>query len=81
MPYQELDHTADAGVMVEGSSAEETLARLVLSFGDMLAGGAEVHEDRELRIEVEPGDRAAMAVDVLRELLFQFDSAARVPAS
>lgn len=81
VPYQELNHTADAGVVVEGSSAEETLARLVLAFGDLLSGGAPVAEDQDVTLEVEAGDRAVMAVDVLRELLFLFDSKARVPAS
>lgn len=78
-PYEELEHTADAGVRVRGETEEETLARLVLAFADIVSGGGEVSPTEELVIETEPSDRAAMAVDVLRELLFQFDSKGLIP--
>lgn len=81
VPYEELDHTADAGVVVRGSSKEEALARLVLAYADLVAGGAPVDETSELTLAVEPGDLAAMAVDVLRELLFRFDTERVIPGS
>lgn len=81
VPYEELDHTADAGVVVRGTSKEETLARLVLAFADLVTGGAPVEAGPELAIEVEAGDFAAMAVDVLRELLYRFDTQGLVPES
>ena len=46
-----------------------------------MAGGASVREERELDIRVQPGDRAAIAVDVLRKVLFRFDSERLIPAS
>jgi SHS2 domain-containing protein len=80
-PYEELDHTADVGIIVRGDTAEQTLCRLVLGLADLLAGGASVREERELGVGAQPGDRAAMAVDVLREVLFRFDSERVIPAS
>ena len=81
VPYQELDHTADAGVIVRGSSKEETLARLVLAYADLVSGGGKVLGATELTVDVEPADLAAMAVDVLRELLFQFETEKGIPES
>jgi SHS2 domain-containing protein len=80
-PYEELDHTADVGIIVRGATADETLGRLVLGLADLVSGGAPVREERELRVRAEPSDRAAMAVDVLREVLFRFDSEQVIPAS
>lgn len=81
VPYQELDHTADAGVIVHGASKEETLARLVLAYADLVSGGSRVRETTELTVDVEPGDLAAMAVDVLRELLFRHETERWIPES
>ena len=72
-PYEEIAHTADVGVRVEGSSAEEALARLCLAMSALLAGGGEVAVVREADLEVRAGaDASQTAVAVLRELLFRF---------
>lgn len=73
-PFEELDHTADVGVVVRGEGPEETLARLVLAMSELLSGGGPVDAAAQETIEVEPGDRVTMALDVLRELLFRFDT-------
>jgi SHS2 domain-containing protein len=78
-PYEELDHTADVGLLVRGDSAAEALARLVLAFGVMLSGGGALAKEREMLIAVDASDHAAMAVDVLRELLFRFDCEQLIP--
>jgi len=80
-PFEELDHTADAGIRVRGRDAEETLARLVLAFAELLTGGAAPREETWIVVVTEPGDRAFMAIDVLRELLFRFERELLVPAS
>lgn len=72
-PFEELDHTADVGVLVRGETAEETLARLVLALSQLLSGGGALEPSGSLELEIEPGDRASMAIDVLRELLYRFD--------
>jgi len=72
-PFEELDHTADVGVVVRGDSAAEALARLVLAMSQLLAGGGDVAVAHSARIEVDGADAVSVAVDVLRELLFRFD--------
>jgi len=71
-PWQEISHTADVGAAVEGETAEETLARLVLALGAVLSGGAPAEVVREERVEASGADRAQTAVNVLRELLYRF---------
>jgi SHS2 domain-containing protein len=79
--YEDLDHTADVGVIVYGEDAEAVLARLVLAFSDLLTGGGPLAEETQRELRVPPGDRAAMAVDVVRELLYVFDRERVIPAS
>jgi len=80
-PFDELDHTADVGVLVRGITADEALARLVLAFAHVLSGGAPLQAETEITIHTGPGDLAAVAVDVLRELLYRFDRDGYVPAT
>jgi SHS2 domain-containing protein len=79
VPFEELDHTGDAAVRVRGRTAEEALARLVLAFAELVTAGAPARVVSERTIEVEPADRAAQAVDVLRELLFEVETHRLVP--
>lgn len=72
-PYRDLDHTADVGVAVEGASAEEALARLVLAYAALLSGGAPVEIERDERVVVSArGGGVELAVALLRELLYRF---------
>ena len=72
-PWEEMAHTADVGVRVEGATAEEALARLCLAMSALLAGVGEVPVEREADLEVAAGaDASQTAVAVLRELLFRF---------
>jgi SHS2 domain-containing protein len=79
-PYQDLDHTADIGVSVEGGSPEEALARIVLAQSALLAGGGAVVPAREHRVEVRGPDRTSVALECLRELLFLFSTTRELPA-
>lgn len=80
-PFEPLDHTADAGVIVRGASEAEALGRLVLAMTQLLTGGGPLVASRQLELSVEPGDRAAMATDLLRELLYLFDTRHELAAS
>lgn len=81
-PYEDLDHTADVGVRVRGASAEEALARLVLAFASLAAGGGEVAVEREERVVVDGGPGlAGSAVALLRELLYRLATEGLVPAA
>jgi SHS2 domain-containing protein len=80
-PFRDLEHTADVGVAVEGASPEEALARLVLAFASLLTGGEPVELLREERVAAAGGDRAAVAVALLRELLFRFATERLLPGA
>ncbi len=81
-PYEVVDHTADTGVRVRGDSPEEVLARLVLGYADLVAGGGALAPESERTLQV-PGqrDRAALAVDVLRAVHHLFTSEKLLPAA
>lgn len=81
-PFEELDHTADTGVLVQGDSAEEALARLVLAFTQLVTGGGQgLRATTTEAIEVTADGRVDVAIDVLRELLFRFDCEGEVVVS
>jgi SHS2 domain-containing protein len=71
-PFRDLEHTADAGVEVEGGSAGETLARLVLAQSALLAGGGAVPVEWDERIAVPREALDAAAIAILRDLLYRF---------
>jgi len=80
-PYRDLEHTADVGVAVEGASAEEALARLVLAYAALLAGGGPVGPGRDEPFTVSARSYPEIAVALLRELLFRFATERLVPAA
>jgi SHS2 domain-containing protein len=81
-PFEDLDHTADLGVRVRGATAAEALERLCLALGALLSGGAPVAAEGEERIAVAGGPGlSGSAVALLRELLYRFATARRIPAA
>jgi SHS2 domain-containing protein len=79
-PYEDVDHTADVGVVVRGRDEAETMARLALALSALLAGGGAVAAAHEARVQTGPGDHATMAIDLLRELLFRFATEQEIAA-
>jgi SHS2 domain-containing protein len=79
-PFEELDHTADVGVIVRGGHADETLSRLVLAMSHFLSGGGKLDAKYKMSVRVDAADEVSMAIDVLRELLFHFDCEHRIVA-
>jgi SHS2 domain-containing protein len=71
-PYEEVDHTADVGLLVRGQDPCEVLARLLLALGALMAGGGEVRRAHMRELEVPAGTRVAMALDLLRAQLIHF---------
>ena len=80
-PFEDLGHVADVGVAVEGATAEEALARLVLAYAALLTGGEGVQVRAEEHLAVAAEGRAGAAVALLRELLFRFATARVVPGA
>ncbi len=73
-PFEELDHTADVGVVVRGETTSETVARLILAMSHLLTGGGAVAvAEQPTVVNVEAGDEVSLALDLLRELLCRFD--------
>ena len=72
-PFEEIEHTADVGVVVTAEDAEQALARLVLAMTQIITGAGELRGEGWVSFEIEPGSHADMAVDLLRELLYRFD--------
>ena len=79
-PYDDLEHTADAGVRVAGATAEEALARLVLAYAALVAGGGALAAERDERIAVAGTEPAGAAIDLLRELHYRFTTERLLPA-
>jgi SHS2 domain-containing protein len=80
-PFEDLGHVADVGVAVEGGSAEEALARLVLAYATLLTGGEPVDAGPDERVTAAGDGRTGVAVALLRELLFRFATARVVPGA
>lgn len=81
-PYEDLAHTADAGVVVRGTTPEQALARLVLALATLLSGGGPVAPVGEETLLVSGGaDLAQTAVATLREVLFRFATRRTLPCS
>lgn len=80
-PFEEIDHTADVGMRVSGATPEACLARLVLGMTALTLGpsAATLEPDMTRHLVVAPDEHVAMMVDVLRELLFVFDTEHRLP--
>jgi SHS2 domain-containing protein len=79
-PFEQIDHTADLGVSVEGANEAEALARLVLALGALLAGGGPAEPRTEERVECAGGpDLCGTALAALRELLYRFATARLIP--
>lgn len=68
-------------MLVQGATAEETLARLILAFASLLTAGAPVVADHDVVIEVAAASETDLAIDVLRELLYRFDVDRVIPES
>ena len=81
-PFLDLEHTADAGVEVEGGTGQEALARLVLALAALLGGGqvATGGRDEVFEVSSEPG-LEGVAVALLRELLFRFATERVLPVA
>ena len=80
-PYEEIDHTADLGIIVRGASAEECIERVVCVFGQLVAGREDIAGDITERVVVARTELALVPVDILRELLFRFATQRVLPAA
>lgn len=73
-PYEILEHTADAGIVVHGSDLRELFANAGLGMFALMVDLEGVEEREERLIQVEGRDREGLLVRWLSELLYYLDA-------
>ncbi len=71
-PYEEISHTADAGIFATGADLPEACARAVLAMAQLQSGGAEICREEERTIEARGQEPATLLVDFARQVLHRF---------
>ena len=71
--YREIDHTADTGIEVFGSSLKELFTNAATGFVDTLTDPENIEPKDSLEISVRAGDIEELLVAWLSELLYFFD--------
>ena len=73
-PYEVIEHTADVGLVVNGTTLAELFANAALGMFALMAELAGVAEKEVRQVEVESEDWGGLLVKWLSELLFYLDS-------
>lgn len=71
-PYEEISHTADAGIVATGQDPQEACARAVLAMAQLQAGGGPIGQEEERSLEASGEDWATLLVDFARQVLNRF---------
>ena len=71
--FEIIEHTADVGIRAFGATLEELFEQTARGLFDILDAW-HPGDGEEIRIELEPADRAGALVDWLNELLFLQDT-------
>src|SRR5690606_37924503 len=71
-PYEEISHTADAGVLATGADPQEAYARAVLAMAQLQSGGGPIAIQEQRTLEAKGQDRASLLVDFARQVLNRF---------
>ncbi len=74
LPYEVLEHTADAGIIARGAELAELFANAGLGMLSLMVDLEGVEPKEERRIEVEARDREGLLVRWLTELLYYLDA-------
>jgi protein archease len=78
-PFEILEHTADIGIRVRGSSLEELFENAALGMTEILGARAQGGGGQAVAVRVEGSDREALLVAWLDEVMFRLEhSAARL---
>ena len=70
--YQLIDHTADTGFRVRGTSLKELFEHAAFALFDIMADLKNVSNNQSKDIEVSAGDKVSLMVDWLSELNYLF---------
>ena len=74
MEYRIIDHTADIGIEVEGTTMSEMLRRAAWAFADLITDAALLRPMETLELSVSGPNAEELLVRWLSELLFIFDT-------
>jgi SHS2 domain-containing protein len=74
-----LEHTADVGVVATGGSLGEALAWLAKGMFSVIVDLDTVTPGETREVEVASGDREALVVDWLNELLYRYEAEGFLP--
>ena len=70
--YQEIDHTADAGIKVYGSNLADLFSNAALGLFEIIANLEKLSTNIERLVQVEATDQEALLVNWLSELNYLF---------
>ncbi len=70
----ELEHTADIGFIVRAKNLENLLKRTALLLSKVMIEENSVEEKEVKKLEIEISDKELIIIDVLRELLYFFET-------
>ena len=73
-PFEVLEHTADAGIVVHGADLPELFANAAVGMFTLMADLSDVREAEEREITVEARDMETLLVRWLTELLYYLDA-------
>jgi len=74
MPYRFIEHTADMGVEIEGTSFESLLSEGLLALTDTLTEVERVNLELELPIDLIAPSREDLLVEWLSEIVYLFET-------
>ncbi|PIE34948.1 protein archease [candidate division KSB3 bacterium] len=72
IPYHEIEHTADVGVDVYGSSFEELLQHAGYALFDTIVDASTIQPAIERTVRISGTDEESLLMNWLRELLYLF---------
>jgi len=72
--YKLLEHEADVGITASGKTWEEAFSEGAAAMLSIMAEPSKVAAKEEIRIQVNAGDKAALFVEFLNEILFIRDA-------
>ena len=71
-PYELLDHTADALVLVRGKNAEELFEKAAYAMFDIITSAKKIYPVGKYRVKISSPTIEDLLVDYLSELLYVF---------
>lgn len=75
--YRFIDHTADFGLEIFGSSPSDLFKQAAKALTDLLTDSFPLKEQRRLTLDIEGSDWEDLLINWLRELLYLYNGEAR----